>query len=65
MNTGETRRSRVGEPIPLVDLRLQHSRVADDVQAGFERVLANTSFILGPEVEAFERFNDDLVSFLT
>jgi dTDP-4-amino-4,6-dideoxygalactose transaminase len=55
VNTGETRRSRVGEPIPLVDLRLQHSRVADDVQAGFERVLANTSFILGPEVEAFER----------
>ena len=55
MNTGETRRSQVGEPIPLVDLRLQHSRVADDVRAGFERVLANTSFILGPEVEAFER----------
>jgi dTDP-4-amino-4,6-dideoxygalactose transaminase len=45
----------MSEPIPLVDLKLQHRRVVDDVQAGFERVLANTSFILGPEVQAFEQ----------
>lgn len=43
------------DPIPLVDLRLQHDRIADDVRAGFESVLAKTSFILGPEVQAFER----------
>src|SRR4051794_33967423 len=41
--------------VPLVDLKLQHNRVADEVQAGFARVLANTSFVLGPEVQAFER----------
>jgi dTDP-4-amino-4,6-dideoxygalactose transaminase len=41
--------------IPLVDLKLQHERVADEVQSGFERVLANTSFVLGPDVQAFER----------
>jgi dTDP-4-amino-4,6-dideoxygalactose transaminase len=47
----------VEEPasIPLVDLGLQHRRIADDVRAGFERVFAATSFILGPEVERFER----------
>jgi dTDP-4-amino-4,6-dideoxygalactose transaminase len=43
------------DPIPLVDLKWQHDRVADEVQAGFETVLGNTSFILGPEVRAFER----------
>lgn len=42
-------------PIPLVDLGLQHRHVASEVRAGFDRVLANTSFILGPEVEHFER----------
>lgn len=41
--------------IPFVDLKLQHEQVAHEVQAGFARVLANTSFVLGPEVEAFER----------
>ncbi|MCW2540873.1 MAG: erythromycin biosynthesis sensory transduction protein eryC1 [Frankiales bacterium] len=43
------------ENIPLVDLGLQHRRVADEVREGFDRVLANTSFILGPEAETFER----------
>ncbi len=42
-------------PIPLVDLGLQHRRIADQVQAGFDRVLAKTAFVLGPEVDAFER----------
>ncbi len=41
--------------IPFVDLALQHHRVADAVREGFDRVLSNTSFILGPEVEQFER----------
>jgi len=42
-------------PIPLVDLGLQRDRIADDVKAGFDRVMANTSFILGPEADTFER----------
>jgi dTDP-4-amino-4,6-dideoxygalactose transaminase len=41
--------------IPLVDLGLQHRRVAEEVSRGFDRVLERTAFILGPEVEAFER----------
>jgi dTDP-4-amino-4,6-dideoxygalactose transaminase len=41
--------------IPLVDLGLQYRRVAKEVHEGFDRVMANTSFILGPEAEAFER----------
>jgi len=40
--------------VPLVDLALQHERVAPDVQVGFERVFKITSFVLGPEVAAFE-----------
>ncbi|WP_369029983.1 DegT/DnrJ/EryC1/StrS family aminotransferase [Streptomyces adonidis] len=41
--------------IPLVDLKAAHAEVADEVRAGFERVLANTAFIGGDEVGAFER----------
>ncbi len=47
--------TQMSDPIPLVDLKLQHTRIADEVRAGFDRVLANTSFVLGPEVQAFER----------
>jgi dTDP-4-amino-4,6-dideoxygalactose transaminase len=41
--------------IPLVDLDLQHREIADEVRAGFDRVLAAKSFVLGPEVDRFER----------
>ena len=41
--------------VPFVDLALQHARIASNVQSGLERVLKDTSFILGPEVEAFEQ----------
>ncbi|HEV7657190.1 MAG TPA: DegT/DnrJ/EryC1/StrS family aminotransferase [Mycobacteriales bacterium] len=41
--------------IPLVDLGWQHAQVADEVRAGFERVFAATSFVLGPEAERFEQ----------
>ena len=44
-----------GTQVPLVDLRSQHERIAEDVRAGFEHVLSETSFVLGPEVEGFER----------
>jgi len=40
--------------IPLVDLKAQLAEIEDEVRAGFDRVLANTAFILGPEVAAFE-----------
>lgn len=40
--------------IPLVDLKAAHEEVADDVRAGFERVLADTAFIGGDEVRRFE-----------
>ncbi|MES2094815.1 MAG: DegT/DnrJ/EryC1/StrS family aminotransferase [Actinomycetota bacterium] len=40
--------------VPMLDLGWQHERVADRVRAGFDRVLAATSFILGPEVAEFE-----------
>jgi dTDP-4-amino-4,6-dideoxygalactose transaminase len=43
-----------GDPIPLADLKAQHAEIADEVAAGFARVIADTAFILGPEVRAFE-----------
>ncbi|NUS16049.1 MAG: DegT/DnrJ/EryC1/StrS family aminotransferase [Streptomyces sp.] len=41
--------------IPLVDLKAAHEEVADEVRAGFDRVLANTAFVGGDEVRHFER----------
>lgn len=41
--------------VPLVDLAWQRDRVAEEVAAGWERVLAATAFVGGPEVAAFER----------
>ncbi|MHA6764999.1 DegT/DnrJ/EryC1/StrS family aminotransferase [Streptacidiphilus sp. PAMC 29251] len=41
--------------IPLVDLKAAHAEVAEEVRAGFDRVLANTAFIGGEEVREFER----------
>jgi len=38
----------------LVDLRAAHHDVADDVAAGFDRVLSSGGFVGGPEVAAFE-----------
>lgn len=40
--------------IPLVDLRAAHEEVAAEVRAGFERVIADTAFVGGKEVAAFE-----------
>jgi dTDP-4-amino-4,6-dideoxygalactose transaminase len=41
--------------IPLVDLSAAHAEVAEEVAVGFKRVLAETAFIGGGEVAAFER----------
>jgi dTDP-4-amino-4,6-dideoxygalactose transaminase len=40
--------------IPLVDLRQAHAEVADEIDNSLRAVLADTSFINGPDVAAFE-----------
>jgi len=40
--------------IPLVDLQWQHREIADEVRAGFERIMASGAFVLGPPVAQFE-----------
>ena len=42
-------------PIPLVDLAAAHAEVAEEVETGFKRVIAETAFIGGAEVAAFEQ----------
>jgi dTDP-4-amino-4,6-dideoxygalactose transaminase len=42
-------------PIPLVDLGIQHGQIAAEVAAGWARVVAEGCFVLGPDVEEFER----------
>src|SRR5437763_7760545 len=42
------------EPVPLVDLRLQHRRIAADVDAAIQAVTDSCAFVLGPQVGAFE-----------
>jgi len=41
--------------VPLLDLRAQFQTIRDEVMAAVERVFESQHFILGPEVEAFER----------
>jgi dTDP-4-amino-4,6-dideoxygalactose transaminase len=38
-----------------VDLKAAHAEVADEVRAGFDRILAATAFVGGHDVAAFER----------
>lgn len=40
--------------IPLVDLKAQYAAIQSDIDAALQRVISNTGFILGPEVERFE-----------
>src|SRR5918998_545396 len=42
-------------PVSFLDLRRQHEEVGGEVRAAVERVLDGGTFILGREVEAFER----------
>jgi dTDP-4-amino-4,6-dideoxygalactose transaminase len=41
--------------VPLLDLQLQYAAIEGEVRAALDRVCATQQFILGPEVEAFER----------
>jgi dTDP-4-amino-4,6-dideoxygalactose transaminase len=43
------------DAIPLIDFKLQHRQIADEIEAAIARVIDSAWFILGPEVEAFER----------
>jgi dTDP-4-amino-4,6-dideoxygalactose transaminase len=43
------------EPIPLLDLVEQYETIRGEVDAAIRRVVDSQRFILGPEVEAFER----------
>ncbi|GAA2755306.1 DegT/DnrJ/EryC1/StrS family aminotransferase [Actinopolymorpha rutila] len=40
--------------VPFVDLRAAHAEIDTEVRAGFDRVLAATAFVKGPDVAAFE-----------
>jgi dTDP-4-amino-4,6-dideoxygalactose transaminase len=40
--------------VPFVDLKQQYAAIKTEVDAAIARVIENTSFILGPEVSAFE-----------
>ncbi len=41
--------------VPLVDLKAQYAAIKPDIDGAIARVLANTAFAGGPEVEAFEK----------
>jgi dTDP-4-amino-4,6-dideoxygalactose transaminase len=41
--------------VPLLDLRAQYASIRDEIRAAIDRVCESQQFILGPEVEAFER----------
>ncbi|AUG79370.1 erythromycin biosynthesis sensory transduction protein EryC1 [Kitasatospora sp. MMS16-BH015] len=40
--------------VPLVDLQAAHAEVAEEVRAGFDRVLSTGAYIKGPDVAEFE-----------
>ena len=43
------------EEIPIIDLKKQYQSIRAEVDDAFARVMAKGSFILGAEVEAFEK----------
>ncbi len=43
------------EPIPLLDLRAEIEQLQPELRAAIDRVVRSGRFVLGPEVEAFER----------
>src|SRR5215210_6309310 len=42
-------------PVPFVDLQAQYRSIKGEVDAAVQRVLDTSAFVLGREVEAFER----------
>jgi dTDP-4-amino-4,6-dideoxygalactose transaminase len=43
------------DPIPLLDLHRQYQQIREEVLAAVERVCSSQQFVLGAEVDAFER----------
>lgn len=41
--------------VPFVDLKIQHQILSRELHRGLDKVMGNTDFILGEEVELFER----------
>jgi dTDP-4-amino-4,6-dideoxygalactose transaminase len=41
--------------VPFLDLRPVHDELRDEMGAAIDRVIASSHYVLGPEVEAFER----------
>jgi dTDP-4-amino-4,6-dideoxygalactose transaminase len=41
--------------VPFVDLKALHDEISDELREVFDRVLNNSAFVLGPEVQQFER----------
>ena len=41
--------------VPLLDLKAEFAELRDEILPALERVCQNSSFVQGPEVEAFER----------
>lgn len=41
--------------IPIADLKAQYLSIKDEIDAAVQRVIESTQFILGPEVDAFEK----------
>ena len=42
-------------PVPLLDVNAQNLPLEQELQAAFQQVLRHGRFIMGPEMEAFER----------
>ncbi len=45
---------RAVREVPFVGLRRQHAAMRAELRAAFDRVLAESRFVLGEEVESFE-----------
>ena len=52
--TNKQGRNPLHAPIPLVDLKAQHRTIRDEIDAAMARVIEQTSFIMGPDVQTFE-----------
>ena len=52
--TNGARTSRMSPRIPLVDLQAQPEAVSAEILAAVQEVIGNASFVLGPDVAAFE-----------
>lgn len=47
--------AKSSSPVPLLDLQRQYRQIRDEVLAAIERVCSSQRYILGEQVEAFER----------